>query len=362
MPPWPEGDDVAYLHSKEQSAEYAAAAMAAMAKHGVPPTPENFAVWYNYCSGAMPDLVKAINVILGNAREFTAGINEQIHSQFFGFDCEGQLIRETSAKVEEAINQVIEFLGEASGSAERYGSRLADLSGKLTPSVAGNLAELRVVVAGMLQHTQQMAQQNRTLEDRLNNSTETIRELRENLEDVRREALTDGLTGVANRKYFDTMLREMAKQAMETGEPMALLMLDVDHFKRFNDSYGHQMGDQVLKLVARTLTHCVKGRDVVARYGGEEFSVILPATQLLNAVTVAEQIRKTVANKKIVKRSTGEDLGRITLSIGVASFEYGERLGELVARGDEALYMAKRTGRNKVVTQDEIGGDLAASA
>lgn len=353
---------MAYLHSKEQSAEYAAAAMAAMAKHDVPPTPDNFAVWYNYCAGAMPDLVKAVNVILGNGREFTLGINEQLHSQFFGPDREGQLIRETTAKVEEAINQVMEVLGEASGTAERYGTRLADLSGKLTPSVAGNLAELRVVVAGVLQQTQQMAQQNRKLEDRLSSSTETIRELRESLEDVRREALTDGLTGVSNRKYFDAMLREMAKQSMETGEPMALLMLDIDHFKRFNDNFGHQMGDQVLKLVARTLTQCVKGRDVVARYGGEEFSVILPCTQLINAVTVAEQIRKTVANKKIVKRSTGEDLGRITLSIGVALFDCGERLGALVARGDEALYMAKRGGRNKVVTQEELGDQLAASA
>jgi diguanylate cyclase len=353
---------VAYLHSKEQSAEYAAAAMTAMAKHGVPSTPENFTVWYHYCAGSMPDLVKTVNVFLGNQREFTPAVNEQIHSQFFGFDREGQLIRETSAKVEQAINHVIEVLGEASGNAERYGTKLADLSGKLNPQVAGNLAELRVVVAGMLQHTQHMAQHNRMMEDRLNSSTETIRELRENLEDVRREALTDGLTGVSNRKYFDTMLREMAKQAMETGEPMSLLMLDVDHFKRFNDNFGHQMGDQVLKLVARTLTQCVKGRDVVARYGGEEFSVILPSTQLANAVTVAEQIRNTIANKKIVKKSTGEDLGRITLSIGVALFDYGERLGELVARSDEALYMAKRTGRNKVMTQDELGGDLAASA
>jgi diguanylate cyclase len=353
---------LAYLHTKEQSAEYGAAAMAAMAKHGIPVTPDNYSVWYNYCSGAMPDLTKAVNVILGNNREFTADVNEQIFSQFFGFDREGQLIRETSAKVEEAINHVMEVLADASGSAERYGTRLADLSGKLNPTVAGNLAELRVVVAGMLQHTQQMAQQNKALETRLNSSTETIRELRESLEDVRREAMTDGLTGVSNRKYFDAMLREMAKQAMETGEPMALLMLDIDHFKRFNDNFGHQMGDQVLKLVAKTLMQCVKGRDVVARYGGEEFSVILPSTQLINAVKVAEQIRNTVANKKIVKKSTGEDLGRITLSIGAATFDYGERLSDLVARGDEALYMAKRNGRNRVVTQDELSGDLAASA
>jgi len=353
---------VAYLHTKEQSAEYADAAVAAMAKHGVPPTPDNFTVWYNYCSGGMPDLVKAVSVIVGNQREFTMAVNEQIFSQFFGFDREGDAIRETSAKIEATVSQVLELIAETNGNTELYGARLASLSGKLNVQPSNNLAELRVVIAGVLQHTQQMAQQNKVLEQRLSSSSDTIRELRENLEDVRRESLTDGLTGVSNRKYFDAMLRELAKQAMESGEPLALLMLDVDHFKRFNDSFGHQMGDQVLKLVARTLTQCVKGRDMVARYGGEEFAVILPATQLISAATVAEQIRNTVANKKIVKRSTGEDLGRITLSIGAAVFDYGETLSDLIARGDEALYLAKRTGRNKVVTQDELGGDMAVSA
>ena len=334
---------MAYAHSQEQAQEFAGKAMAAMAAHGVPPSPQNFTVWYNYACGALPDLVKAIDVILSNRRELTAAVNEQIYARFFGFDREGAAVRETSAKVEEAIAKVQEFLAEASGNSERYGSRLEAFSGQLNPPPA-SLAELRVTIAGMVQHTRQITSENRALEARLNSSSETIRELRENLEDMRREAMTDGLTAVANRKYFDTMLREMAKQAMEHGAPLALLMLDIDHFKRFNDSYGHQMGDQVLKLVAKTLMHCVKGRDVVARYGGEEFAVILPETAMKNAVVVAEQIRQTVAHKKIVKRSTGEDLGRITLSIGCAMFDYGEALADLVQRGDEALYMAKRRG------------------
>src|ERR1041385_8116563 len=129
--PWAGGQDVAYLHSKDQSAEYASAAMTAMAKHHIPPSPDTFPVWYNYCSGALPDLVKAINVILSNNREFTVAVNEQVYSQFFGFDREGEAIRETTATVEAAINQVIELLAASSGNNERYGSRLAELTGKL---------------------------------------------------------------------------------------------------------------------------------------------------------------------------------------------------------------------------------------
>ncbi len=135
------------------------------------------------------------------------------------------------------------------------------------------------------------------------------------------------------------------------GEPLCLLMADIDFFKRFNDTHGHPIGDQVLKLVARTLTETLKGRDTPARFGGEEFAVILPQTVLESAVIVAEQIRVRVASRVIKRRDTQQQLGSITLSIGVTQYRPGDTIADLVQRADEALYAAKGAGRNRVHVQ-----------
>jgi diguanylate cyclase len=199
-----------------------------------------------------------------------------------------------------------------------------------------------------------VTEKSRTLEERLSQASGEVAELRQNLEVVRREALTDPLTGIPNRKLFESRLREAARNAVETSEPLALLMLDIDHFKRFNDTYGHQLGDQVLRLVAKTLADGVKGRDTPARFGGEEFVIVLPQTRLENAVTLAEQIRRTMARHKVVRKDTGEEYGVIALSVGASVYRPGEDLADLIRRADAALYHAKHTGRNRVVAEDDV--------
>jgi diguanylate cyclase len=138
-------------------------------------------------------------------------------------------------------------------------------------------------------------------------------------------------------------------QAGEQGAPVCLLMADIDHFKQFNDRHGHQMGDHVLRLAATILRQNVKGQDTVARYGGEEFAVILPATRLRDAFTLANRIRETVASKQISLRGQGSSLGRVTLSVGVSDYRSGERVAAWIERADKALYEAKKAGRNRVV-------------
>ena len=134
---------------------------------------------------------------------------------------------------------------------------------------------------------------------------------------------------------------------------MTLLLCDIDHFKKFNDTWGHQTGDQVLRLVASCLAENVKGRDTAARYGGEEFGVLLRGTGLEAAAKVAEQIRQTVETKKLVKKSTGDILGNITISIGVAQFAPGDTIEAVVRRADACLYGAKQNGRNLVICEND---------
>jgi diguanylate cyclase len=129
------------------------------------------------------------------------------------------------------------------------------------------------------------------------------------------------------------------------------MLTDIDHFKAFNDNFGHLTGDQVLRLVAMAVKHNVKGKDTAARYGGEEFAVVLPNTALRAAVTVAEHIRRAVMAKELMKRSTGEQLGGITISIGVAALRKGDSGQSLIERADICLYAAKRHGRNRVMCE-----------
>ncbi len=158
---------------------------------------------------------------------------------------------------------------------------------------------------------------------------------------------------------FDAALAKGIAEATEKNEPLSLLMADIDHFKSFNDQYGHLTGDQVLRLVALAVKQNVKGRDVAARYGGEEFIIALPNTALQSAITVADHIRRAVMTKELMRRSNGERLGRVTISIGAAMLRPGESAQLLIERADKCLYVAKRHGRNRVICETDPEADAA---
>jgi diguanylate cyclase len=193
--------------------------------------------------------------------------------------------------------------------------------------------------------------------NRLSLSKTEISNLQHSLEAIRAESLTDPLTGLGNRKYFDRSIEMAVQTALASGEPLSLLMFDIDHFKSFNDSYG-LTGDQVLRLVGMSLKQTIKGQDITARYGGEEFAVVLPNTALRQALTVADHIRRAVMAKELKKKSTGEILGRVTISVGVSMLKPGDDTDSLIERADACLYAAKRNGRNRVIC--EVDPEYAA--
>lgn len=338
-----------FFESDEQARGFATTAIGLMNELGVPPNPKNYAVWYAYCTKQYPELNRSIDEILKETKELGPRHTDEIYQTFFGSDDAGEAIRDTSRNIQGALSQILEFISETGEETAQYGQTLQDFSGKL--SGAPRVDDLHGLVDGLLTETRKMEEHSRKVEDQLRTSTREVETMRSKLELVQQEALTDGLTGISNRKSFDRFLRESANESEKEETPMCLLMGDIDHFKKFNDAWGHQFGDQVLKLVAKTLVECIKGRDLASRYGGEEFAVVLPQTRLKDAITLAENIRAALATKKVVKRSSGEDLGTITMSIGAASFRPGESLSKLVGRADEALYAAKQSGRNRVVSE-----------
>jgi diguanylate cyclase len=316
-----------------------------------PASPRHFEIWYSYATGYNPSLNQTINDMLARDGTLTEADINQIYETFISPHRFTDRIDHVGAQVKGEIEQVMAMIGAAAGSAYNYTENLANASVKLDGADDG--AGIRMIVESLVQATKEVERINKALEARLSASKLEITELQEVLEAVRSESLTDPLTSLANRKFFDQMLTKTLAAAHARREPLSLMLMDIDHFKKFNDSYGHLTGDQVLRLVANAVKQNVKGQDISARYGGEEFAVILPNTALRSALTVADQIRRTVMNKELMKRSTGEHLGRVTMSIGVATLGQGENAQTLIERADVCLYAAKRSGRNRVIGETD---------
>lgn len=326
------------------------AALARMRERDIPPTPENYRVWYTYCAGTHPDLTRALDVLVSNRDSFTDERNAEIHQRFFGTEDDLPRLADTSERLEAAISRVMSALDSGGRETDASGRRIASLSGTLSGD--SSLAHIQDTVREILRETRGLIHRNQELEQQLHQSSREVEDLRTDLEATRRDALTDGLTGIANRKLFDERLREQAAAAMEAGTGLTIALADIDHFKQFNDQYGHDIGDEVLKLVARHLREQIKGRDTAARFGGEEFALILPETHLADGAKLADGIRARLAGHQLTNRTTQQRYGRITLSAGVAAYRYGEPLDQLIRRVDAALYEAKGGGRNRVVSED----------
>jgi diguanylate cyclase len=317
-----------------------------------PATPRHFEIWYTYATGYNRSLNEMINETLTRNGTLSEADIDQIYDTCFSANRFTDRIDRVGTKVKVEIEQVMTMIGDAAGNASHYTEDLASASQQL--GAGGDAAGVRSIVEGLVEATRNMQMNNELLEARLNASKKEVTELQEHLEAVRTESLTDPLTSLANRKYFNDAIENAIARAHAEGQPLALMLTDIDHFKRFNDSYGHLTGDQVLRLVAMSVKQHVKGQDTAARYGGEEFAIVLPNTALPDAVALADHIRRTVMNKDLMKRSTGEHLGRITISVGVAALQAGDTPARLIERADGHLYVAKRGGRNRVVSETEL--------
>jgi diguanylate cyclase len=327
-------------------------ALALMTECGVAATPENFELFYAYASGETPAVAQVMGTLIAGRQAFTPELLLDLRMRCLSSARAAKAMDSFSAGMNDVVTGVLGKLEAAGRDTADYQSTLTAASGALGAD-ARSPDDLRQLVSGLLAATREMESRTKSLEGELQKSTEQVKDLRCKLDNVRKESLTDPLTNIANRKAFDDAVAQAVMQREQVDEPMTLLLCDIDHFKQFNDSWGHQTGDQVLRLVANCLSENVKGRDTAARYGGEEFAVLLRGTALDAATKVADQIRQTVETKKLVKKSTGDVLGTITISIGVAEFAAGEAMENVIRRADACLYGAKQNGRNLVINQDD---------
>jgi diguanylate cyclase len=339
-----------YLQTREESVTLLRLVIAEMSLHDAPFNPATFAVFYEHLAGINPRLTEAVL----QAKKLETRLKALTLARLFRDHVAppDELTTDTVRKdFQRVMDEVAESASRTGKTARAYGSQLADLSKALEAQDAGapsaSLSPQLSEVAGGTAHMQAVVA---SLEQSVAHGHEQIQQLREALERSRMEAVTDALSHLRNRKGFDEALREALAAPPVNGLTTCLIILDIDHFKRVNDTHGHPVGDTVIETLGQTLARVANGPNVLAaRIGGEEFAVLLRASTALQAKQLAEVICSLVRTLKIKKRGTQEVIASITVSAGVAARMPGDDGASLLAAADAALYRAKQSGRNQVV-------------
>lgn len=326
-----------------------------MAQHRVPPTPDNFSVWFHYTMGGSLTLKKTIDILIANKRKFDSIVNRDLYVTYIKPQHDLSAVEEFPEQMRGVIASAQDFLATAISDNRSHMESLGEVR-----SECQTTADPRPIIEKLLKELSNATSRSSALEANFLSTTKDLDQIRDSLKLAEQHSNTDPLTGLANRRSLEAFLRTGQITAMEAGTPLSILMIDIDHFKKFNDSYGHQVGDQVLRLVAKVLQESVRDCDLAARYGGEELIAVLPGATLDACVEVAERIRRRIGEARLTRRATGEEISSVTVSIGVAQFRMAELADGMIERCDRALYQAKRSGRNRTIKEASIDEEIAA--
>jgi diguanylate cyclase len=312
------------------------------------PTPVNYDLAYRYFCSDDPVVLAAVDAAIARdgmlrgeiAREIADSTANQVSTELVD-----QLIERAHESMTLAAGLVTQSTADARayGSALEKGAAAFDAGAEPSSRAIGLLVELTRTMIGKTQDAERRLQEMGT----------QMVSLKDNLAEAQATAETDPLTGLANRRAFQAKLNAALEQALAEDYPLSVAFCDIDHFKLINDNFGHDTGDRILRLVADALSEGAGEDTCVGRYGGEEFLILFDGIMARRAAMRVDDIRDDLQNRALVSRTTGESLGTVTFSAGVAQLREGEDVAEMLRRADEALYKAKGSGRNRVIIHGE---------
>jgi len=334
-------------HTLPESAEFLRLTLPLMSKFNIPITPANYAVWYQYTAGSNQSLNERVDTLLQGGAEINQELTNLLYQEFVDINGDLSHLERAQIRFSSLQENVISTLDVACGNTSKYGESLNQYSTRIDTGM--NTEQLRILISDLNSSTNQMMLNNRHLLNDLTEARQEIAALKKQLVDVRKESKRDNLTTLPNRKAFYEELQAMENDGSLFNSRHCLLMVDIDHFKKVNDTFGHLFGDKVIKAVAVVLRNSTKGRDLAARFGGEEFIVLLPETGIEGAGTVAESIRSTIERGSIINPNNKQIVSKVTVSIGLTEFTENDDIESVIRRADKALYAAKHQGRNRVV-------------
>lgn len=314
-------------------------------KHKISADPTNYAIWYTYASNQSPELNDAVDTALGKFNSISAVRAQDMYRSHIADKQEvsaWQLQQSIDAMVTEFSQTVKDTRCETNDFRSAMDKSLDGL--KKVESEGFSVEETMTMVRHMVKEGQKLHNSTLTFTAAMANAEKEIQELKNKLAVSKKEALVDALTGLNNRRYFDSEF----STAVKSGK-VSLILVDVDHFKKFNDTHGHQMGDLVLRAVAKKLKEACRDGAQAFRFGGEEFAIIFPMSNQSRACHLANTMRRAIEKVQVKQKSTGKVVGDITASFGVCAFAKGLTSGRMIETADKHLYEAKRLGRNRVI-------------
>jgi diguanylate cyclase len=340
-----------YDATLEQNAEYLRQILPLMSKNKIAIDPLNFAVFYEYIVGKNTDLNNEMDELLDKPTVFTSELclklfkNHICDTSINSLEKINHTLLQLINKTSEAIDTTSEKAGAASVHFQSHSKKLENNHG---------LSDIKTVLTEIISETQDLAETSRMLQAQLDESKKEMQSLRHDLAQAHQTAKTDALTGLFNRRAFDQKLDDHLKTHKQNNFELCLLILDLDHFKRVNDTFGHQVGDNVLRYTANLIKQHIAEHHCAARYGGEEMAIIMPNTPFNEAMEVAEKIRRSLAQHSLKRKDSKESIGKVTVSIGVSGFKINDSIESLIERADKAMYRAKNNGRNQVMAESFI--------
>lgn len=311
--------------------------------HDLDLNPLNFGVALDYLTGANIGVEKAVRAVLMERGKITNGWVESVAAEQRADEVTPEALASMLDKVEENLAQFMGMVHESRSSAKDYGAALQEQARSLTEN-----GDAEPILSRLVGLTRSMVEKTRQVENQMRENQKQTVALKSSLESARRAAEHDHLTGLPNRRAFETVLREEVSLAQAENEQLSVAFCDIDHFKHINDTHGHDTGDRVLKFIASLLTRISGDKCHVARHGGEEFVLLFRGKTAAQTCEAVDSVREDLATRSLVNRTNGERMERVSFSAGVANVLAYEDPRAALKAADRALYLAKEHGRNRV--------------
>lgn len=317
-----------------------------MMKHKVPITPTNYALWYTYTKQQTPELNLAIDHGIAELGLCTPTLCESLYQKHLANQTE-QDVRQVKQSLTAMVQELSHTMMDALSDTEIFQGVLTKSFDQLETAEQNGLSldDTMKLVRDLIRESRQIQASTGTFKGQLSSAKDEITTLREALAESQKEANEDALTGILNRRAFDRDFQHY----IESNTPLSFILLDIDKFKDFNDKFGHLMGDQVLKTIARRLKENCRDYAQAYRFGGEEFAIILPHKMKASARQQAETFRRAFERISVIDKKTGLRVNSITASFGVAEKQPNESGECLIDRADTFMNQAKQLGRNRVL-------------